>query len=312
MNNTLRNGILLLVILSFIVVSCRSKNDKSDLKEKDALETKAPELNQDEEKEIIAVLEKILIAVGNQNAKELGDLTTNKANIGVTYLQNGAWIVKEMTVEEYLRKIEENKNPKPIAEIAEEYDIYITVDRLALVKAKTIVSQFGVPKSREVNNLIMIKEKDDWKLLSIAWTVHRIPEEERIYDLNLFAHNYAQVWGSKRPNFVSSFFAEDGTLLVNDGNPAKGRAAITNVAKGFMQTFPDMVVTMDSLITRSDKTRFYWTLTGTNDIPNGTGNKVKISGFEEWTINDDGLIQESKGQFDANEYKRQLEFGLEK
>jgi hypothetical protein len=79
-----------------------------------------------------------------------------------------------------------------------------------------------------------------------------------------------------------------------------------------METFPDLIVSMDSLTNKSDKTRFYWTLTGTNDIPNGTGKKVKISGFEEWIFNDDGLIQESMGFFDAKEYKRQLEFGTNK
>ena len=60
-----------------------------------------------------------------------------------------------------------------------------------------------------------------------------------------------------------------------------------------------------------DQTRFYWTLTGTNDVPNGTGNKVNISGFEEWTLSDDGLIQESKGHFDDKEYLRQLESGID-
>ena len=39
---------------------------------------------------------------------------------------------------------------------------------------------------------------------------------------------------------------------------------------------------------------------------------MNISGFEEWTLNDDGLIQESKGFFDEKEYERQLEFGANK
>jgi hypothetical protein len=76
-----------------------------------------------------------------------------------------------------------------------------------------------------------------------------------------------------------------------------------------MEAFPDMIVSLDSLETKSDKTQFYWTLTGTNNGLNGTGNKVKISGFEEWTFNDKGLIQKSTGSFDENEYKRQLEIG---
>jgi predicted ester cyclase len=106
------------------------------------------------------------------------------------------------------------------------------------------------------------------------------------------------------------FYAEDGSLQVNDEEPAVGENAITNVAKGFMDAFPDMIVSMDSLVTKSDKKRFYWTLTGTNNGLNGTGNKIKINGFEEWTLNKDGLIQESKGYFDNKEYERQLKFGI--
>ena len=79
-----------------------------------------------------------------------------------------------------------------------------------------------------------------------------------------------------------------------------------------MDTFPDMIVSMDSLVNKSNKTRFFWTLNGTNNRTNGTGNKVKFSGFEEWTLNKNGLIQESKGYFDEKEYKEQIENGTNK
>ena len=93
-----------------------------------------------------------------------------------------------MTVEEYLKMMTEDKNPKPIAEITKVWDLSIVTEgHLAMVKAETIISQFGVPRSGEVNYVIMMKENDEWKLFSIAWTVHRLPEEERKFDLNLFA-----------------------------------------------------------------------------------------------------------------------------
>ena len=126
-----------------------------------------------------------------------------------------------------------------------------------------------------------------------------------------FGNKYANAWNSQKPERVAEFFASDASLQVNDGEPAVGTEAITNIAKGFMDAFPDLTVSMDSLITKSDKTRFYWTLTGTNNVPGGTGSKVKISGFEEWTLNKVGLVHESKGHFDAEEYKRQLEFGID-
>ena len=72
-----------------------------------------------------------------------------------------------------------------------------------------------------------------------------------------------------------------------------------------------MIVTMDSLVTTPKGTEFHWTLTGTNTGPNGTGNKVKVSGFELWQLDDKGLIKESKGTYDADEYNRQLKYGVD-
>ena len=72
-----------------------------------------------------------------------------------------------------------------------------------------------------------------------------------------------------------------------------------------MRAFPDMVVTMDDISPHSDKTKFQWTLSGTNTGPGGTQNRVRISGYELWKIGDN-LITESKGHFDSADYERQL------
>jgi predicted ester cyclase len=125
-------------------------------------------------------------------------------------------------------------------------------------------------------------------------------------ELNDFASRYAKAWCSQDSESVAAFFAENGSLSVNDGPPAVGRAAIAEEARGFMITFPDMVVTMDDVTRDSDGTKFHWTLTGTNTGPGGTGKRVRISGYELWKINNDGLIAESKGHFDSAEYERQL------
>jgi uncharacterized protein (TIGR02246 family) len=125
-------------------------------------------------------------------------------------------------------------------------------------------------------------------------------------ELSGFAKRYAEAWCSQNPENVAAFFAENGSLCVNDGRPAVGRAAIAEVARGFMRDFPDMIVTMDVATRDSDDTKFHWTLTGTNTGPGGTGKRVRISGYELWKIDNDGLIGESKGHFDSAEYERQL------
>jgi SnoaL-like domain len=120
--------------------------------------------------------------------------------------------------------------------------------------------------------------------------------------LTRFAQRYADAWCSQDPEKVAAFYANTGSITVNGGPPAP----IAEVAGAFMRDFPDMVVTFDRLETTPAATKFHWTFTGTNTGPGGTGNRVRISGYELWQINDDHLIATSEGNFNAAEYERQL------
>jgi uncharacterized protein (TIGR02246 family) len=128
--------------------------------------------------------------------------------------------------------------------------------------------------------------------------------------LRAFAKRYTAAWCSMDPAQVAAHFATDGSLTINDGPPAVGRAAIAEAARGFYAALPDMQVFMDDLIVDGDRIEFHWTFTGTNTGPGGTGKAVRVSGFEEWTIDDDGLIAASLGHYDQAEYARQLEHGV--
>ena len=124
------------------------------------------------------------------------------------------------------------------------------------------------------------------------------------------ATKYTAAWCSQDAGSVAAFFAERGSLRINDGSPHVGRAAITEAAQGFMSAFPDMVVTMDDLSVDRSHAVYRWTLTGTNDGSGGTGRAVRIRGYEEWTIGEDSLIAESRGHFDEADYRRQLADGV--
>jgi len=121
-----------------------------------------------------------------------------------------------------------------------------------------------------------------------------------------FGEKYAAAWSGQNARAHANFFAPGGSQIVNNGTPAVGRDAIAKVAQGFMTAFPDMLVVCDSLPTTSKGVEFHWTLTGTNTGPNGTGKKIHISGVEILQFNSDGLITESNGSFDEQEYNRQL------
>ena len=124
-----------------------------------------------------------------------------------------------------------------------------------------------------------------------------------------FAARYTAAWCSRDANRVAAFYSTDGSLSVNGDAPAVGRTAIAELAQSFMTAFPDLHLDMDALVMKKEGAEYHWTLTGTNTGPGGTGNRVRISGFERWRIGADGLIAASQGHFDGADYQRQLERG---
>lgn len=120
-----------------------------------------------------------------------------------------------------------------------------------------------------------------------------------------FASRYAEAWGSHDPARVASFYAPTGTISINGGPPRP----VAEVAEGFITAFPDIRVYTDEVVFRGEAVVFHWTFTGTNSGPGGTGKSVRISGFEEWTFGEDGLVAESHGRYDQVAYDRQLEHG---
>jgi predicted ester cyclase len=127
--------------------------------------------------------------------------------------------------------------------------------------------------------------------------------------LEAFGRRYAAAWSSQEAARVADFHAESGSLTINDGPPASGRAAITAAAQGFMTAFPDLGVSMDSMMAHGDRAVFHWTATGTNTGPGGTGRAVRFSGREEWTLGPDGLIAASLGSYDEADFQRQVQGG---
>jgi len=127
---------------------------------------------------------------------------------------------------------------------------------------------------------------------------------EQLHD---FAGRYTAAWCSGDPAQVAEHYAPEGSLTINGGAPSIGRAAITEAARSFMDAFPGMVVLFDGLRARTGVVEYHWTLDGTNA---GTGKHVRIPGYEEWEIGEDGLVAKSQGHYDEAEYDRQVAEGV--
>jgi nuclear transport factor 2 (NTF2) superfamily protein len=127
-------------------------------------------------------------------------------------------------------------------------------------------------------------------------------DQARIEEL---ARSYTEAWCSRDAARVAAHYAEGGTIAINGGEPTP----IAEVARSFIVAFPDIEVFMDDLILRDDDVVEYrWTFTGTSAE---TGKRVRIPGFEEWTIGADGLIASSRGNYDHAEYDRQVQHGFD-
>lgn len=185
---------------------------------------------------------------------------------------------------------------------------------VAAVTLADLVAQLGMKPDRvavELNREIVPRDRwtnttlKDGDKLEIVHFVGggAIPSADEV---RRFATRYAGAWSSQDPRSVAEFFSPTAALQINNEAPCVGRHAIADAAQGFMTAFPDLVVTMDDIAVQQEHVVFRWTLTGTNSGPGGTGNRVRISGFEEWTIAPDGLVADSKGHYDQAEYERQL------
>ena len=130
------------------------------------------------------------------------------------------------------------------------------------------------------------------------------------HELTAFAQRYTNAWNAHDAVASAACYAEDGSLTINGGEPAEGRAAVQAVMQGFHDAFPDAVLTMDAIRGAGDRAVYLWTYEGANTGPGGTGNRVRFSGWEAWTLSELGLVQRSLGNFDEHEYERQLANGI--
>jgi uncharacterized protein (TIGR02246 family) len=116
------------------------------------------------------------------------------------------------------------------------------------------------------------------------------------------AADYTAAWNSKSAEAVASFYAKDGEIIINKGDPWTGRSRVQDMAAGFFADVPDLTLTCDDLRCSGSHAVYVWTFTGHDAV---TGNPLNVRGWEEWEIGDDLKVVASRGWLDAEEYGRQ-------
>lgn len=116
------------------------------------------------------------------------------------------------------------------------------------------------------------------------------------------AQDYTKAWNSKSADAVASFYAPDGEIVINKGEPWSGRERVRDMAAGFYADVPDLSLKCDDVRISENHVLFLWTFTGHDAT---TLRPLKIHGWEEWDLSDDLQVQSSRGWFDAQSYAQQ-------
>lgn len=121
------------------------------------------------------------------------------------------------------------------------------------------------------------------------------------------AEAYTAAWNSGSAEAVAEFYAKDGRIVINRGEPWEGRTRVAEMAAGFFADVPDLKLVCDDLRCAGDHVVYLWTFTGTHA---GTKNYLRVVGWEEWDLDADYKVKASRGWYDADEYQRQTAGGL--
>ncbi|MEO7687669.1 MAG: nuclear transport factor 2 family protein [Sphingomonas sp.] len=132
------------------------------------------------------------------------------------------------------------------------------------------------------------------------------PSKGSAMDMMEVAAAYTAAWNTGQPEAVAALFAPEGVIIINRGNPCHGRDGVAQMAAGFYADMPDLHLTFDGLRSAGSHVAYLWTFTGTHVR---TGNAVRVSGWEEWDVDADGLVALSRGWFDGEDYARQVAGG---
>jgi uncharacterized protein (TIGR02246 family) len=116
------------------------------------------------------------------------------------------------------------------------------------------------------------------------------------------ADAYTAAWNSGSAQAVAEFYAKDGGIVINRGEPWQGRDRVAQMAAGFFSDVPDLKLVCDSLRCAGDHVVYFWTFTGTHS---GTKRPRHVSGWEEWDLDADYKVRASRGWYDADDYARQ-------
>lgn len=100
---------------------------------------------------------------------------------------------------------------------------------------------------------------------------------------------------------MAAFFAEDGEIVINRGNPRSDRDRVRDMAAGFYADALDLTLTCDDIRLAGTHAVYAWTFTA-HDA--STGNPLSIRDWEEREPGVGLKVKATRGWFDADDDAR--------
>ena len=124
-----------------------------------------------------------------------------------------------------------------------------------------------------------------------------------VHTARSLAQGHCAAWTNQTPDVVAGRYAEQTTMIMNGGDPMTSRSQIGDMAAGFMADFPDLVLSLDTVLVADHHMVYAWTFEGHYKE---TGNHVRFSGWEEWDLDDNLNVIKSLGWYDGADYGHQV------
>ncbi len=118
-----------------------------------------------------------------------------------------------------------------------------------------------------------------------------------------FATEHCAAWTARQPEVVADRYSETTSFGMNGSTPMTTRAEIADMASGFMEDFPDLVLSLDTVLVTDHHMVYAWTFEGHHKA---TGNLVRFSGWEEWDLDENLKVSRSLGWYDVADYEQQV------
>jgi nuclear transport factor 2 (NTF2) superfamily protein len=117
------------------------------------------------------------------------------------------------------------------------------------------------------------------------------------------AEAHCAAWTSHDAEKIASRYATTPDFSINRGDPMTTRADIAEMAAGFISDFPDLVLSLDTVLAAEKHMVYAWSFQGHY---RRNGNFVRFNGWEEWELDDDLKVVTSRGWYDAKDYEQQI------